>query len=424
MKYFIKVIVCAIIFTVAGADVSFAGGVDENYNQSAEYVRTLNRNAGTDSADAAFYNPAGLIKLEDGIYINVSNQFIFKEYRHEVSGVEYKSDYPTMVFPDIYAVYKQNNWSAFASLTVPGGGGKVDYKDGSATTVGLRSTIASALSSAVGGSTITNSSMSLMSESMYLAGTFGGAYAVNDMVSLAVGLRYISVKNTTDGAASWRQGPLTIPVTADLEYEENAQGIGGIIGINISPGNDINIGLKYEMRTDLELTTSVKKQSVAVNGAKNAALSAALATDGKKKRNDLPAMMGTGVSYMITPELRGEVDFNYYFTTQANADDAKKDFKDSWESGLALEYTLMPQFKISAGFLYTVLGAKDANFGTSESPKLDSYSIAAGALYKAAPNLDINFGMLRTFYKEDTTSTNIKLNKSVFNIALGAQYKF
>lgn len=427
MKYFsffMRVFVCVSVITSAGADVLFAGGVDENHNQSAEYVRTLNRNAGTDSADASFYNPAGLIKLEDGAYINVSNQFIFKDYRHEASGVEYKSDYPTLIFPDIYGVYKQKNWSAFASLTVPGGGGKVDYKEGSATTAGLRTTISSALSSALGGSTITNSSMSLISESVYLAGTFGGAYAVNDIVSLSIGLRYISVKNTTDGAANWKQGTLTVPVTVDLEYEENAQGFGGIIGINYIPRNDINIGLKYEMRTDLELTTSVKKQSVTVNGTKNSALSAALATDGKKRRNDLPAMLGTGVSYLITPELRGEVDFNYYFTQQANADDAKKDYKDSYESGFALEYTLMPQIKVSGGFLYTVLGAKDANFGPSENPDLDSYTLAAGMLYKAAPNLDINLGMLRTFYKEETTSTNIKLNKSNFDIALGAQYKF
>jgi long-subunit fatty acid transport protein len=80
--------------------------------------------------------------------------------------------------------------------------------------------------------------------------------------------------------------------------------------------------------------------------------------------------------------------------------------------------------KVSGGFLYSVLGAKDANYGPSENPDLDCYSIAAGALYKATPNLDINLGMLKNFYKEDTTSTNIKLNKGVFNIALGAQYKF
>lgn len=164
------------------------------------------------------------------------------------------------------------------------------------------------------------------------------------------------------------------------------------------------------MRTDLELTTSVKSQSVTVNGAKNAALSAALATEGKKKRNDLPAMLGSGISYMITPELRGEVDFNYYFTAGANADDAKKDYKDSYEYGFVLEYALKPDIKISGGFLYSVLGAKDANLGPAENPDLDCYSIAAGALYKATPSLDINFCMLRTFYKEDTTSTNIKLN--------------
>jgi hypothetical protein len=33
MKYFIKVFVCVLVFTVAGANVSFGGGTDENYNQ-------------------------------------------------------------------------------------------------------------------------------------------------------------------------------------------------------------------------------------------------------------------------------------------------------------------------------------------------------------------------------------------------------
>jgi len=419
-----KVFICILALIFVRVDILFAGGVDENMNQSAEYTRTLNRNASTDSADASFYNPAGLVKLGDGTYISVSNQFIFKNYRHEVSGTEYKTDYPTLFFPDIYAVYKKDRWSAFASLTVPGGGGKVDYKDGSSTTLGLRTQIASSLSSALGGSTITNSSMSIMADSYYLGGTMGGAYAVSDMVSLSIGLRYISVTNFTDGAETWKQGPAAVPITVDLEYDEKAQGVGGIIGINISPKKELNIGLRYETRTDLNLETSVRRQSVTVNGTTNAALSAALATNGKKRRNDLPAMLGSGASYMVSPELRAEVDFNYYFTQQANADDAKNNYKDSWESGLALEYTVMPKLNVSAGFLYTVLGAKDANFGPAENPDIDAWSIATGVLYKATPVLNVNLGLLRTLYIEEKTSTNIKLNKDVFNIGLGVQYRF
>ena len=42
----------------------YAGGIDTKSNLSADYVRTLNRNAATDAADAVVYNPAGVMKLE------------------------------------------------------------------------------------------------------------------------------------------------------------------------------------------------------------------------------------------------------------------------------------------------------------------------------------------------------------------------
>ena len=84
----------------------------------------------------------------------------------------------------------------------------------------------------------------------------------------------------------------------------------------------------------------------------------------------------------------------------------------------------MPKLNVSAGFLYTVLGAKDANFGPAENPDIDAWSIATGVLYKATPVLNVNLGLLRTLYIEEKTSTNIKLNKDVFNIGLGVQYRF
>ena len=43
----------------------FAGGILTNANQSASYIRMLARDASTE-ADAAYYNPAGLVKLSDG----------------------------------------------------------------------------------------------------------------------------------------------------------------------------------------------------------------------------------------------------------------------------------------------------------------------------------------------------------------------
>jgi long-subunit fatty acid transport protein len=59
-----------------------------------------------------------------------------------------------------------------------------------------------------------------------------------------------------------------------------------------------------------------------------------------------------------------------------------------------------------------------------ETPELDADTIAAGVAFKPAPNWDLNLVILESFYKDDTTSTGIKLEKDVIIIALGVQYKF
>ena len=47
------------------------------------------------------------------------------------------SDEPSII-PGFFAVYKQDRWSGFFAVTVPGGGGKVRYNDGDARTVCCR----------------------------------------------------------------------------------------------------------------------------------------------------------------------------------------------------------------------------------------------------------------------------------------------
>ena len=67
-----KVIICigGLALSCAVAVSALAGGVDNKTNWSAEYIRTLNRNAATDYADIAAYNPAGTVKLDEGFIIN------------------------------------------------------------------------------------------------------------------------------------------------------------------------------------------------------------------------------------------------------------------------------------------------------------------------------------------------------------------
>ena len=51
---------------------------DNLSNLSAEWVRTPARNAATDANDIIVYNPAGLVRLNNGFHINLGNQSLFR----------------------------------------------------------------------------------------------------------------------------------------------------------------------------------------------------------------------------------------------------------------------------------------------------------------------------------------------------------
>lgn len=62
----------------------YAGGIINKSNQSADYLRTLNRHAATDYADAAVYNPAGVMKFDDGLKIKADVMYFNKDYSNTV----------------------------------------------------------------------------------------------------------------------------------------------------------------------------------------------------------------------------------------------------------------------------------------------------------------------------------------------------
>ena len=82
------VFLCVAGLIAASASPLFAGGIENKHNWSAEWVRSLNRNAATDSADAVAYNPAGVMKMDGGFYLNVAGQYALKEYSNTYQGTK------------------------------------------------------------------------------------------------------------------------------------------------------------------------------------------------------------------------------------------------------------------------------------------------------------------------------------------------
>ena len=54
---------------------------------SAGYMRNPSKNTETKKADAVFYNPAGTAFMEEGLYVELGNQFLMKDYSHDASDI-------------------------------------------------------------------------------------------------------------------------------------------------------------------------------------------------------------------------------------------------------------------------------------------------------------------------------------------------
>ena len=417
-----KGIICigGLALSCAVASTVFAGAIENKTNWSAEYIRTLNRNAATDYADIAAYNPAGTVKLNEGFTLNGSIQFLSKKYENIISGTSLESDEPSYI-PGIFGVYNKGKWSLYGAFSNYGGGGKVDFSQGNFTTYAAQLI----LIGNSGGALVAPGPSQLTGESRYLGYTLGGAYSVNDMLSFSLGLRYIDAYREAQGSATVLDAiPPVSPLPVALNFEEDGKGWGGIFGANIAPNDKVNIGIRYETVTNIDLKATVKEDTAGL-------LPLLLGiNDGQERPRDLPALLGLGVSYWITPKLRAEVNWTYYFNEDADWDGAEEGIDNGYDVGIAFEYIFTDQITASIGYIHTELGVEPQDM-LPENPELDANTIGAGIAYAINENLHTNVSIGNSFYEEDSFVTSaplppitVEFEKNVFFLALGLEYRF
>ena len=211
----------------------------------------------------------------------------------------------------------------------------------------------------------------------------------------------------------------TAALTQDMEVdvEQTGTSITPIIGLNLNMGK-LNIGMRYEMLTTLELTNATT-----VDGT-------GLYPDGEVVRADMPAMLITGASYQVMPQLKLEGSFHYYFDKDADYGyDAGQDLviiNSALEYGLSAEYYVMPEkLLVSAGWLGATHG-KDIKYNTDISYSLNSTSLAFGVGYHLSPSMMLNAGFSTTIYEDSTTSYGTydeTYSKTSNMFAIGLSYK-
>ena len=532
-----------------------AGGLVTNTNQSASWVRLPSRNASV-GLDAAYYNPAGLMKLENGFHLSVSNQSVFQKREIENSyagplnsfGLNehvYKGKVTAPLFPSIYAVYKMDKLAFSLGFNPIGGGGGAIYEKGLPSFEMGPSDLVPLLGSL--GASAYRLDAYFKGTSTFLGFQGGVSYKINEWLSIAAGLRYVSAKNTYEGHLTdievnmggvWTRAdvimagiatgasgaavattglvasgagsltlaqvqaagyitlaqrtqlegaltsfgyPVNLPVAqadaifkgAAVKYSATSNLLGdqtadvtqsgtGFIpyfSVNLSPAENLNIGIKYELATKLDLKNKTKKdlligyENDAVTGLPLISNPITMFPNGGMTRNDMPAMLALGVDYSFPSSLVVSLGMNYFFDKSADYGHkidadlssatpsvhiANKDIIDNngmtFQGGL--EYNISEKLLISGGYVWANQGVNSI-YQSDLAYGLSTQTFGAGGAYSINDNIQINLGAGYTMYKEDTKTidhfvTGIvtpieateSYRKSTFLIAVGIDFRF
>ncbi len=182
-------------------NLAFAGGLVTNTNQSAAWSRMLVRDAST-SIDAVYYNPAGLTKLNDGLYISFSNQSIFQDQTLTntfpyLNNKTFTGTVKAPIFPSLYVAYKMNRWAFSMGFNIIGGGGSADFSKGIPTAEMPISSLVGVFTKL--GVTGYSVDMAVKGTSIYYGLQLGASYAISDHVSVYAGVRYVMARNSYKG---------------------------------------------------------------------------------------------------------------------------------------------------------------------------------------------------------------------------------
>ena len=198
-----KRLTLSIVGLLIATSMAWAGGMVQSTNQSAAWIRMLVRDAST-GIDAVFYNPAGLTQLSDGLHFQLNSQTasqkrIVNSNFPDINQNEFIGKTFVPVLPSVFAVYKTGKIAVSGGFFVVGGGGSAEFDKGLPSFESQVAVLPSLISAAGIPTTEYSADISFTGSSAYFAYQANVSYKINDMISVAVGGRYVSAKNSYKG---------------------------------------------------------------------------------------------------------------------------------------------------------------------------------------------------------------------------------
>lgn len=184
-----------------------------------------------------------------------------------------------------------------------------------------------------------------------------------------------------------------------LDVEQEGWGFAPIFGASFQY-KGLTVGVKYEMKTDLEMKNSTKKNEVGMSDF----------DDGKTDHADVPAVLALGLSYAILPNTRISFGYNLWFDSDVDlTGDTENYLENSQEFMYGVEIDLSKSWTISGGLAVFRCDRTD-NYVSDLSQLLNTSTIGLGFAYRVTDYLRFDVGYYHTIYNKDTDQEKYGLN--------------
>ena len=409
------------LFAVLGTS-AFGASIDHIQNYTAEYNANMAQQAAISPTTSAYYNPAGIMRLENGTYFTGGVQVAFgketMKYRTKAGdGGDYSADLLAPI-PNFALIKKQDDRAFFWTFGGIAGGGDLEYKDGVAGIKVLEDALAF-----VGAK---DKGSWAEGENMYAQTTIGTAWNINNKLSMSVAGRVVYGWRNLDAKLNATLLGGKIPLTAEMESERTAWGFGGQIGLNYAANDTWNFAMRYDTKIKMEFeadtTEKVVKGLPVLEGLPNLN-GLGFNTffpqykDGAKHRRDLPAILALGASQKVTDRWTMYYGANYYFNESAKIDkdvvytnitkpgktETGMEYDNGWEISVGTEYWLNEKWAVLGGVNYAKTGAPKESY-TDVEYALDSFLVGMGVKYR--PDEDTEWVVSTSHYFYESTDGN------------------
>lgn len=432
---------------------AYAASIDHIQTYTPEYLGNQAQN-GMINKSSVYYNPAGLVHLDNGTYFHIGAQLAVGHEKMDYNGKEYKADLlqyiPTLA---LYSVRDERTifWT-FGGL---GGGGDLEYEDGVpgeivashilndlahrlSATPGLDQNLSNLLKNA----NFIDKGSSAEGKSLYGQTTIGRAWKVNDKLSMSIaGRAVLGMKKLKGDINLGLEGSNLLDKSAHIDSDRTAWGLGAQIGFNYKATDRLNLAMRYDSRVKLNFKASGDEKKVDLKfGSINLGEFGfsdfySEYTPGTKTRRDLPAILALGASYKVTDRWTTAISGNYYFNKDAKMDrtkaspilekfgikDIKAEYDNGWEIALGNEYKLNEKWTLLGSVNYAHTGAKVSSYDDIEFA-LDSVTVGAGVKYAPTDCDEWVFTVCHFFYDQETGHYGDKYPQDKFPSVKNPEY--